>query len=159
MCAYRCLIAALFASLTLLQTPVQGQQCDPNYYGRVPLYLAQPYTAEYRERYEWADHQEPATENTRVEAQDSQGRRLDRWTTAAGSGRSQVRDPVADVTITWNTSSTKAKVVEYPTSVAGRPSCWRSPEDIGAEEPPPGLYKSSCAPAVVHPSGYANRAV
>ena len=37
------------------------------------------------------DHQEPATEGTRVEAQDSQGRRLDRWTSADGSGRSQLQ--------------------------------------------------------------------
>jgi hypothetical protein len=149
MWAYRYLIAALFASLAL-QTPVQGQECDPNYYERVPLYLVQPYTAEYRERYEWPDHQESATEDTRVEAQDSQGRHLDRWTSADGSGRSQVRDPVADQTITWNTRSTKAKVVEYPTPVAGRFSCWRTPdpeEGIGPDEPPPGLYESSCAPA------------
>jgi hypothetical protein len=109
MWAYRCLIAALFASLAL-HTPVRGQQCDPDYNQRVPFYLAEPYTAEYRERYEWADHREPATEDTRVEAQDSQGRRLARWTSADGSARSQVRDPVAGETITWNTHSTKAKV-------------------------------------------------
>jgi len=149
MWSYRCLTAALFASM-VLQTPVRGQQCDPDYYERVPLYLAQPYMAEYRDKYEAADHPEGATENTRVEAQDSQWRRLDRWTNADGSGRSQVRDPVAGETITWNPRSTKAKVVEYPTPVAVRFSCWRSPDsegDIDPDEPPPGLYKSSCAPA------------
>ena len=149
MWTYRSLIAALFASLAL-QTPVRGQQCDPDYYERVPLYLAQPYTAEYREKYESADHQEPATEATRVEAQDSQGRRgLERWTSADG-GRFQVRDPVAGETITWTTRSTKAMVVEDPSPVAGRSSCWRSPDsggDIDPDEPPPDLYKSSCAPA------------
>jgi hypothetical protein len=146
----RGVIAVTMLACLAPQTSLRGQECDPNYYGRVPFYLSQPYTAEYRERYESGDHQDPPREDIRVEARDSQGRRLDSWASAGGTSRSQVRDPVAGETITWNASSTKAKVVQDPTPVAGRSSCWQTPDperQNSPEEPPIGMYKSSCAPA------------
>jgi hypothetical protein len=148
-------ITTAVVALLALQVSLQAQECGSGR-GREQFHLVWSYTAEYREKHDYAGRPNPPQEDIRVVAQDSQGRHLDRWISADGSSQSQDRDPVAAEGILWNTSSTKAKVVRTPAPVAGRRSCWEGPSSRDSErhqsrdEPHVGWSKFSCAPAEQH---------
>lgn len=158
----RYLAVSIFA-LVVSQIPLHAQECDPSH-GRRSFHLAPPYTAEYRERHEYMDyagHPIPTQEIIQLVVQDSQGRRLFHSTNANGISGSQVFDPVDEKEIVWNTSSAKVKILNGPTPVAGRRSCWRGPDSelhLGPDEPSFGLSEFSCRPADQHQPPYCRDA-
>ena len=148
---------AIFVALAL---PIflQAQECSFTR-GWGKFHLLWPYSAEYRERHEYTDYEgrpSPPQEEVRLISQDSQGRLLERGTSANGSSHSWVLDPVASQEIAWNTVSAKAKILIWPTPVANRRSCWRGPDSERypvRHEPRIGVSGVSCAPASDHQWG------
>ncbi len=148
----RYLTTAVFAALAL-QPSLQAQQCDPSH-AHESFRLVWPFTMETRQEHEPAPSgpmPDPAREVTRiVGARDSQGRFLQRLIYADGGSASVVVDPVAGEEIYWNTTSTKAKLLIYPLSVAGRRSCWQIPDSERhpiSDGPVTAASQASCAPA------------
>ena len=147
----RYLTIAVFAALAL-QTSLPAQECNSS---RAGFHLGWPYTAEYREENGTLDGEGrpgPTNKDTVVVAEDSHGRFLYHWTstnTDRGSN-SRVYDPVAAQEISWDSNSTKAKIVKYATPLAGRRSCWQrswsEPSAIN-KRTSRNTYKAFCAPA------------
>jgi len=147
----RYLTMAVFAALAL-QPSLPAQQCDPGH-AQEPFHLVWPFAMESRQEHEPAPSgptPNPAREITRfVGARDSQGRYLWRLIYADGSSASLVVDPVAGEEIYWNTTSTQAKLLIHPVSVAGRRSCWQIPESersAVSNGPVTAAPQASCAP-------------
>jgi hypothetical protein len=147
----RYLITAVFAALAVPPS-VPAQQCDLSH-AQEPFHLVWPFTMETRQEHEpppSGPTPNPAREITRfVGARDSQGRYLSRLIYADGSSASSVVDPVAGEETYWNSTSTQAKLLIYPMSVAGRRSCWQVPDSERhpiSNGPVTAAPQASCAP-------------
>jgi hypothetical protein len=122
--ACRCITTTVLASLALaVSIPAQDRSSLHQWN---PLRLEWPSTAEYRCHEHHHDRPKAERDYVHIMANDSQGRILDTYKYADGQSSSHVLDPVASEEIWWGTYTTKAKVVNYPTPVPGRPSCWQS---------------------------------
>jgi hypothetical protein len=146
MWAYRCVATAVFAALAL-PISLQAQECSSE---RESIHLEWPSTAEYHLHEHHQDRPESDRDYVLVMAIDSQARDLSRYTFADGQSSSHVFDPVAAQQIWWGTDSTKAKILKYPTPVAGRASCWRRAGSERSSRTGRTVryeYKTNCEPA------------
>lgn len=144
----RYLTMAVLTALAL-QTSLQAQECRSGR-GRGPLHLERPSTVEYHLHEHHQDRPEAERDYALVMANDSQGRVLFIYKYADGQSSSHVLDPVAAEQIWWGTDSTKVKIVNYPTPVADRSSCWRrawSERSSSTGRTLRDEYKTSCGPA------------
>lgn len=86
-------------------------------------------------------------------ALDSQGRSFFATTTqATGHSSFTVEDPVTGTRTVWNSEDKEAKVLTFPTAVAGRQSCWRVVQErrLLPGEPQVGYGGINCPPAERH---------
>jgi hypothetical protein len=105
-----------------------------------------------------ADRSTRTQETTEVTATDSEGRSL--FATTSGIGGyigSMLEDPVAGTRIVWNSENMQAKILELPTPVAGRRSCWKLPDQeqhLVRGEAQVGIGPITCVPAEQHQASH-----
>jgi hypothetical protein len=128
--------------------------------GAMPVhYTSQPYKTETQSStvYTHADGSTFTIELTSVLAKDSQGRFLQGGCTGGINPDGICReyqydaiDPVAGTEALWRPSTHQAKVFIYPSSIAGRKSCWRvsqEDENVSPGDLPVFNLKLTCPPA------------
>jgi hypothetical protein len=154
------ILAALVLIVTLSSAlPLQCQSCAEK--AAVPLteparWKSIPYTLERRNTtvFTRADGSTTTSEADEVTATDSEGRSLFASITGAtGYNSFTVEDPVTGTRTVWNNEKREAKVLTFPTAVAGRPSCWRVPVEeqrLMRGEPQVGYGGVTCPPAERH---------
>ncbi len=148
MWACRCVTTVVFGALAL-PISLQAQECSSSR-KLPPFHLEWPTTVEYHIHEHHQGRPQPEREYVLVMANDSQGRSLFHYKYADGQSSSWALDPVAAEQIWWETDSTKAKIVKYPTPVADRSSCWRrvwSERSSITGRTLTHEYKTTCAPA------------
>lgn len=95
-----------------------------------------------------------------VNAFDSQWRHLLRTTSLAnGFSSSLADDPVKGTRTVWNTSSQQTKILQFPTPVEGRESCWKiAPDDqrLTRGEAQFGMISAHCMPEGQHQFPYCH---
>jgi hypothetical protein len=147
-------------ALSLIGASYAGQETRTR--RNPPRVMTQPYTEEFRNTTVWirADGSTSTQqqEKNQLSARDSQGRRLLATTQLTnGFSGSTVDDPVAGTRTIWNSRSKQAKMLIFPTPVAGRASCWRitlADQKVERGDPQLGMFWTSCSPAGEHQLPY-----